>query len=99
MLKEECGELNENDRKEREQLEQDIENFEIYIEKFGTFAKELKSKVDYAEGELQTLTEQVAKLTKVYGLDASAIPPKEFFEIFYTFAKEFQEAYKKLLAK
>ena len=48
MLKEECGEATEKDRKEREQLEQEIENLEIYIEKFGTFQKELKEKVEYA---------------------------------------------------
>ena len=35
MLKEECGEATEKDRKEREQLEQEIENLEIYIEKYS----------------------------------------------------------------
>ena len=89
MLKEECGEATEKDRKEREQLEQEIENLEIYIEKFGTFQKELKEKVEYAQGELETLTDQITKLTKSYGLDAGNIPPKEFFEIFYQFSKEF----------
>ena len=99
MLREECGEATPKDREERESLEQDIENLEIFTEKFGTFRKELKDKVDYAHGELEELTKQVADLTRSYGWDPKDIPPRELFEVFYVFSKEFGDAYKKLIAK
>ena len=89
MLKEECGEANEKDREERVVLEQELENVEEFLGKFSGFQKELAAKVEYAKAELEELTKQVKELIKAYGLDANDVPPKEFFEIFCNFSKEF----------
>ena len=38
-------------------------------------------------------------MTQKYGLDPKTVPPKELFETFHTFAKEFQTTYKKFIEK
>ena len=99
MLKEECGEFIEKDREERKDIEQQIENSEDFLAKFSEFLKELKAKVEYAKTELEELTKLVGELIKAYGMDPKDVPPKEFFEIFYNFQKEFTQTYKNLLQK
>ena len=89
MLQEECGEVTNEEREMRDKLEQDIEALEIFIDKFEGFSKELAMKVEYATAELEMLTKQTVTLTVKYGLDPSTVPPKELFEIFFTFGKEF----------
>ena len=89
LLQEECGQSTEEDREQTKKLEQEVEYLEIFIEKFSGFCKALELKVDYARSELETLTEKSKALTKKYGLDPKTVPPKELFEYFFIFSKEF----------
>ena len=55
--------------------------------------------MEYAKTELEELTKLVGELIKAYGMDPKDVPPKEFFEIFFNFQKEFTQTYKNLLQK
>ena len=99
MLKEECGESTEKDREERKEIEREIENIEDFLTQFKGFQNELVAKTEYANTELEELTKVVGELIKSYGLDPKEVPPKEFFEIFFLFQKEFTQTYRNLLAK
>ena len=99
VLKEECGESTEKDRAERKEIETQIENVEDFLTQFKGFQNELTAKTEYAKTELEELTQSVGELIKSYGLEPKDVPPKEFFEIFFLFQKEFTQTYRNLLAK
>ena len=66
-----------------------------FIDVFNPFKEELDSKIELGKLEFESIETQLTNVIAEYGEDPKAIAPKDFFQIFYSFAKEFSEAYKK----
>lgn len=59
----------------------------------------MDGKVDYAKREFEQLKEKSDKIIKQFGCNPEQVKPKDLFGIFYDFASDFSEAFKKLQAK
>lgn len=64
-----------------------------------TYKQEFDGKIEYASAEFTSLEERTSKLTKSYGLDPAIVQPKDMFSLFFNFAKDFSDAYKKMLTQ
>jgi hypothetical protein len=60
---------------------------------FSPFLKEVELKVNYGSDEFETTSKEIEKLIVSYGEEPKNLAPKDFFAIFYSFSKEFTDAY------
>mmetsp|Transcript_3488 Transcript_3488/g.4634 ORF Transcript_3488/g.4634 Transcript_3488/m.4634 type:complete len:179 (-) Transcript_3488:801-1337(-) len=82
-----------------DRLQAKIEYNDMFISKFGAFQTEMDGKVDYAQKEYDTMSVKADKLIAAYGCNPNDYKPKDLFELFFNFARDFSDAFKKLEAK
>jgi len=98
-VKDETGEMTEDEEKEMEKIQFRIDYQEIFLSKFGSFKAEIDGKLDYARTEFKDLSERSEKLLKQFGCDPNRYKPKDLFALLFDFAKDFSEAYKRMQHK
>ena len=99
MLKDEAGDITDAEVTELDRLSDLVDYNELYCQKFGVFKAEIDGKLEYATKEFEELSDRANKLIAKYGCNPSDYKPKDLFKLFYTFAKDFSEAFQKLQAK
>ena len=95
LIQEEAGEIDEKLIEKRKQAEEACERIEVFVDKFGSFLKELKIKVELGLAGLEKVKADVLNLNELFGQDKDA-KPKELFNLFSEFAKQFLESAEKL---
>ena len=68
---------------------------EVFTEKFGSFLKELKIKLEIGQAGYERVIKEVLELNELFGQDKDA-KPKELFILFSEFGKSFLESAEKL---
>jgi hypothetical protein len=86
LLKEESGDIEPSDIELRKAAEDKVERLEVYIDKFGSFLKELKIKLEIGKAGFERAKSDVFKLNELFGQDKDA-KPKELFGLFTDFAR------------
>lgn len=97
MLKDEEGGCTEEEEEETDRLQWRIDYQELFMSKLIAYKQEFDGKIEYASAEFESLEERTTKLTKSFGLDPAIVQPKDMFSLFYNFAKDFSDSYKKML--
>lgn len=72
-----------------------MERLEAFTEKFGALLKELRIKIDIGKAGFERIKADVLTLNELFGQDKDA-KPKELFNLFTEFAKQFLESAEKL---
>ena len=98
LIKEEAGDINEDDVQQRRLTEEKVERLEIFTEKFGVFLKELKIKCEIGKVGYERLKDVVIAFNILFGQDKDT-KPKELFGLFIEFAKQFLQSAEKLKIK
>ena len=93
MLKDEAGDATDDEITEIDRLSDLVDYNELYCQKFGIFKAEIDGKLEYATKEFEELSDRANKLIAKYGCNPSDYKPKDLFKLFYTFAKDFSEAF------
>ena len=79
----------------KQQMAQNVDQICDFIDAFTPFREELDTKIQYGKLEYDSIEKQLGEVITAFGEDPKAISPKDFFQIFYSFAKDFSEAYKR----
>lgn len=95
LIEEEAGSIDEKSIKKTKQAEEACERVEVFVDKFGTFLKELKVKVELGQAGFDKVKADVLKLNELFGQDKDA-KPKELFNLFSEFARQFLDSAEKL---
>jgi hypothetical protein len=67
LIEEEAGSIDEKSIEKRKQAEEACERVEVFVDKFGTFLKELKVKVELGQAGFDRIKVDVLKLNELFG--------------------------------